>query len=186
MVGYCSRSSIRWGRTDRCSASRATVAEEAPRRTTGTWSLGRRSWFCCVFAAVVGWLSEILVGSTEGAVHVGLSEVFVGLIVVPIIGNAAEHSSAVMMARQESDGPGRVHRDRLERSGGVADRARARLRRSRCRSADGSRLHPVRGDGVALAVAVRPSVVRDAQSDWLEGAFLLLVYAMLASRSSIY
>jgi Ca2+/H+ antiporter len=32
---------------------------------------------------------------------------------------------------------------------------------------------------VALAVAVAMSVVRDAQSDWLEGAFLLLVYGML-------
>ena len=50
-------------------------------------------------AGAVGWLSEILVGSTEEAMkHIGLSEIFVGLIVVPIIGNAAEHSSAVMMA----------------------------------------------------------------------------------------
>jgi len=32
---------------------------------------------------------------------------------------------------------------------------------------------------VALAVAVATSVVRDAESDWLEGAFLLLVYGML-------
>jgi len=33
---------------------------------------------------------------------------------------------------------------------------------------------------VALAVAVATAVVRDAESDWLEGAFLLLVYGMLA------
>ena len=32
---------------------------------------------------------------------------------------------------------------------------------------------------VALAVAIGSSVVRDAESNWLEGAFLLLVYAML-------
>ena len=30
-----------------------------------------------------------------------------------------------------------------------------------------------------FAVAVATSVVRDAESDWLEGAFLLLVYGML-------
>jgi Ca2+:H+ antiporter len=32
---------------------------------------------------------------------------------------------------------------------------------------------------VALAVAVATTVVRDAESHWLEGAFLLLVYGML-------
>ena len=50
-------------------------------------------------AAAIGYLSELLVGSTEAATHqLGLSQTFVGLIVVPIIGNAAEHSSAVLMA----------------------------------------------------------------------------------------
>jgi Ca2+:H+ antiporter len=38
---------------------------------------------------------------------------------------------------------------------------------------------PFEVTAVALAVAVAMSVVRDAQSDWLEGAFLLLVYGML-------
>ena len=33
---------------------------------------------------------------------------------------------------------------------------------------------------VALAVSVANTVVRDAESNWLEGAFLLLVYGMLA------
>ena len=44
-------------------------------------------------------LSEIFVGTVEPmAESVGLSKVFVGIILVPIIGNAAEHSSAVLMA----------------------------------------------------------------------------------------
>jgi Ca2+:H+ antiporter len=43
--------------------------------------------------------SEILVGALEPALaDLGLSKIFVGLIVIPIIGNAAEHSSAVVMA----------------------------------------------------------------------------------------
>jgi Ca2+:H+ antiporter len=33
---------------------------------------------------------------------------------------------------------------------------------------------------VALAVGVASAVMRDAESNWLEGAFLLLVYGMLA------
>ena len=44
-------------------------------------------------------LSGIFVGTVEPmAESVGLSKVFVGIILVPIIGNAAEHSSAVLMA----------------------------------------------------------------------------------------
>ena len=76
------------------------VAHGAARRAhDGRWSLGRAVAVLLLSAGAVGWLSEILVGSTEEAIkHIGLSEVFVGLIVVPIIGNAAEHSSAVMMA----------------------------------------------------------------------------------------
>jgi Ca2+:H+ antiporter len=43
--------------------------------------------------------SEMLVSSLEPALEtLGLSELFVGLIVIPIIGNAAEHSSAVLFA----------------------------------------------------------------------------------------
>ena len=47
----------------------------------------------------IAWLSEILVGSVEqAALHLGMSKVFVGIIIVAVIGNAAEHSTAVMAA----------------------------------------------------------------------------------------
>jgi Ca2+:H+ antiporter len=49
-----------------------------------------------IFVAVE---SELLVGSLEPALaDLGLSKFFIGLIVIPIIGNAAEHSSAVLFA----------------------------------------------------------------------------------------
>ena len=49
--------------------------------------------------AVVALEAEFLVSSLEPALaNLGLSELFVGLIVIPIIGNAAEHSSAIMFA----------------------------------------------------------------------------------------
>src|SRR5262249_47554415 len=49
--------------------------------------------------ALVAWMSELLVGVVEEASHqLGLTQVFVGVIVVAIIGNAAEHSTAVLMA----------------------------------------------------------------------------------------
>jgi Ca2+:H+ antiporter len=52
-----------------------------------------------VTTAFVALMSEFLVSSLEPALEsLGLSELFVGLILIPVIGNAAEHSSAVMFA----------------------------------------------------------------------------------------
>ena len=146
----------------------------------GRWSLGRSIAVLLGSAAAVGWLSEILVGSTEEAIkHIGLSEVFVGLIVVPIIGNAAEHSSAVMMAM----------RNRMDIAVSIAVGSSAQvalliapvlvfvgLAIGQPMDLAFSAFEVI---SIALAVAVANSVVRDAESHWLEGAFLLLVYVML-------
>ena len=52
-----------------------------------------------IATAFVALISEFLVGAVEEARGaLGFTEVFVGVIVVAIIGNAAEHSSAVLMA----------------------------------------------------------------------------------------
>ncbi len=51
--------------------------------------------------ALVAVESELLVHATESLVQrVGLSELFLGLIVIPIIGNTAEHATAVVVARR--------------------------------------------------------------------------------------
>jgi hypothetical protein len=48
---------------------------------------------------LVAVMSELLVGSVESArEQLGLTEVFVGVIVVAIVGNAAEHSTAITVA----------------------------------------------------------------------------------------
>jgi len=52
--------------------------------------------------AGVAWMSELLVGAIGEAARVlGMSDLFVGVIVVAVIGNAAEHYSAVRMAAQD-------------------------------------------------------------------------------------
>src|SRR5436305_418009 len=52
--------------------------------------------------ALVAWLSEILVGSVEEAAHaLGMTDVFIGIIVVAVVGNAAEHATAVLLARKD-------------------------------------------------------------------------------------
>jgi Ca2+:H+ antiporter len=67
----------------------------------GTWGWStRKSVFALAVAGVlVGVMSEVLVGSITEASHaVGLSEFFIGVIVVAIVGNAAEHWVAVLVA----------------------------------------------------------------------------------------
>lgn len=63
------------------------------------WSRGKAIAILVVATAVVAVLSEFLVGTIESVrTTFGITEVFVGVIVVAIVGNAAEHSTAVIMA----------------------------------------------------------------------------------------
>ena len=63
------------------------------------WSKGRALGTLAGATVLVATLSEFLVGALEPTVEkVGVSKLFVGLIIVPIVGNAAEHSSAIFLA----------------------------------------------------------------------------------------
>jgi Ca2+:H+ antiporter len=163
------------------------VADLEHDETHAPWSLRRSLIVLLASAGFVGWLSEILVGSTEEAIkHVGLSEVFVGLIIVPIIGNAAEHSSAVLMAMK--------NRMDLAVSIAMGSSAQVALLIAPLLVFAGLAFgQPMdlaftafEVVAVALAVSVANTVVRDAESNWLEGAFLLLVYGMLAVAFYFY
>ncbi len=63
------------------------------------WSRGKAIIILVVATAFVALLSEFLVGTIESVrISLGITEVFVGVIVVAIVGNAAEHSTAIIMA----------------------------------------------------------------------------------------
>ena len=63
------------------------------------WSLKKSIVVLIAATVMIGIESEIFVGAVEPmTAALGLSEFFVGIIIVPIIGNAAEHSTAVVMA----------------------------------------------------------------------------------------
>jgi Ca2+:H+ antiporter len=63
------------------------------------WSAGKGLAVLGLATAAVAWMSEILVGAIEPAAKdLGLSSLFVGVFVVAIIGNAAEHSTAIFAA----------------------------------------------------------------------------------------
>lgn len=151
------------------------------------WSLRKSIVVLVVVAAVIGVLSEFLVSSTEAAVaSLGLSEIFVGLIVIPIIGNAAEHSSAVLMAMK----------NRMDLAVGIAAGSSIQvalliapilvfLGVALGKPMDLA-FTTMEVASVALAVAVASSVMRDAESDWLEGSFLLIAYAAIAVAFFFY
>jgi Ca2+:H+ antiporter len=155
--------------------------DEAPAGAAPPWSLKRTIIVLIVVAAAIGWMSELLVGATEVTVHsLGLSNVFVGLILIPIIGNAAEHSSAVVMARK--------NRMDLAASIAIGSSVQVALFVAPVLVFVGLIFgHPLdlafgtfEVASVTLAVWITSAIVIDAESNWLEGAFLLLVYGVLA------
>jgi Ca2+:H+ antiporter len=78
---------------------RAIFNPEYEEEDTWGWSTRTSVIALAVAGLLVGLMSEVLVGSISEASHsIGLSEFFVGVIVVAIVGNAAEHWVAVLVA----------------------------------------------------------------------------------------
>jgi Ca2+:H+ antiporter len=66
------------------------------------WTVRQAAIYLALAAVAVGVMSEILVGSISAASSdIGLSEFFVGVFVVAIVGNAAEHWVAVLVAAKD-------------------------------------------------------------------------------------
>ena len=66
----------------------------------GTWSLPTALAILGVATGATAWVSEILVHSLDAfATAVGLSEFFISVVIVAIVGNAAEHGGAIVIAR---------------------------------------------------------------------------------------
>ena len=75
------------------------------------WSLKLAIAVMAVVTLLIVWMSEILVGTVEHAAHaLGLTNLFVGVVVVAVVGNAAEHSTAILVAL----------RNRMELAVGIA------------------------------------------------------------------
>src|ERR687892_525840 len=66
------------------------------------WRVKRAAMFLALSAVPVGVMNHVLVGSiSEASEDIGLSEFFVGVFVVAIVGNAAEHWVAVLVAAKD-------------------------------------------------------------------------------------
>lgn len=136
-----------------------------------------------LFGATVGVavLSEILVGAIEPLVaSLGWTQLFIGVIFVAIIGNAAEHASAITVAL----------RDKMDLSLQIATGSATQIAMFVTPLLVLLSLplgHPMSlvFDTFELAcmlfsVFVVNAIIEDGQSNWLEGFQLLLAYALMA------
>ena len=142
------------------------------------WSVRRAVGVLVAATVFVALLSEILVGALEPALKdLGLSKFFVGLILVPIIGNAAEHSSAVMFAV----------RNKLDVTLEIAIGQIALFVAPALVFISLAVGHPMdfvfttfEVAAVALSTLIVSLISLDGRSNWLEGAQLVGAYVIMA------
>jgi Ca2+:H+ antiporter len=129
----------------------------------------------------VGVVSELLVGAVEGAAKsLGMTQLFVGVVIVAVIGNAAEHYSAVVMAVEDkmdvalSIAVGSSTQIALLvapllvfLSYAIAPRPMDLL------------FTPFELVAVAVSVVSISFIAHDGETNWMEGVQLLAVYAVL-------
>jgi len=132
-------------------------------------------------AAAVGVMSELLVGELEEAAHdLGMSQVFVGVILVALVGNAAEHSTAVLMAAK----------NKMDLSVNIAVGSSIQIAMfvapllvflSYAIGPAPMDLHFTSLEVVAVVLSggIMALVSLDGESHWMEGVQLLAVYVML-------
>jgi Ca2+:H+ antiporter len=145
------------------------------------WSIKKAGIFLALSALAVGVMSEILVGSiSEAADEIGLSQFFVGVFIVAIVGNAAEHWVAVLVAAK----------DKMDLAVNIAIGSSAQIAlfvapvlvlasfvvgpNPMALVFNGYEL-----GGLLFAVLIANLVTQDGESNWFEGVQLLALYAVL-------
>jgi Ca2+:H+ antiporter len=154
---------------------------EAEEHMDEPWPIKTSVIVLAVAGVAVGIMSEILVGSiAEASETIGLSEFFVGLIVVAIVGNAAEHWVAIYFAS----------RDKMDLAVNIAIGSSAQIAlfaapvlviisffvgpNPMALVFNGFEL-----GAIFLAILIANHVTHDGESTWYEGVQLLAVYAVL-------
>ena len=154
---------------------------EAEEHVDEPWTVKKAALTLAGAGVAVGVMSEILVGSiSEASETIGLSEFFVGLIVVAIVGNAAEHWVAIYFASK----------DKMDLAVNIAIGSAAQIAlfaapvlvlisflvgpNPMALVFNGFEL-----GAVFLAILIANHVTHDGESTWYEGVQLLAVYAVL-------
>jgi len=152
----------------------------------GRWSVKKSIWALIIASVLTALMAELLVGSVEkAATALRWNHLFVGVIVLALFGNAAEHSTAVMLA----------YRNDMETAMTITYQSSLQIALfatpflvllSTVLSATGlahTRLDlifsPMEVAAVLLTVAVVTIISLNGESNWFEGVLLLAVYAIL-------
>jgi Ca2+:H+ antiporter len=146
----------------------------------GRWSVARSIAVLLAATLAVAWVSEILVGAIEPLVAgLGWTQLFIGVIVIAVIGNAAEHFSAVTIAMK----------NRMDLSLQIAIGSATQIAMLVAPVLVLMSLLFVQPMSlvfnifelisIVLSVLIVNLIVADGESNWLEGAQLLAAYAII-------
>ena len=145
-------------------------------------SVARAVMTLCAATIGVAVVSELLVGTvTEAARSLGMSELFVGVVVIALVGNAAEHYSAVVMAGD----------DKMDAAIAIAIGSSTQIALFVAPALVflSYLIAPAPMDllfttfeivAIALAVLSIAFIAHDGETHWMEGVQLLAVYIILA------
>jgi Ca2+:H+ antiporter len=155
-------------------------SEEDHHEDTLGWSVRKSLGLLAMAAVAVGIMSEILVGSISEASHdIGLSEFFVGVFIVAIVGNAAEHWVAVLVAAK----------NKMDLAVNIAIGSSAQIALfvapilvlASFVVGDNPMALVFNGyelGALVLAVLIANFLTQDGESNWFEGLQLLALYAV--------
>jgi Ca2+:H+ antiporter len=145
------------------------------------WSVAKSLTVLLIATAAIVWMSELLVGTVEHVVlEIGITEFFLGIIIVPLIGNVAEHLVAVTVAAK----------NQMELS--LAISVGSSLQIALFVAPLLVFVSLLMGNPLTLvfnqfelialmaAVLIAGLVSLDGESNWLEGAMLLAIYVIIA------
>jgi Ca2+:H+ antiporter len=153
----------------------------------GRWTVRKSMTILLIASIAIGFISELLVGSAESMAHnLGWNDVFVGVILLAIIGNAAEHSTAILLARRNDMDTAMniTYQSSLQialfavpvlvLASGVMAAAHV----GQAQTLD-LVFSPMEVVAIILSVAIVVVLNMDGQSNWFEGALLLALYTIL-------
>jgi Ca2+:H+ antiporter len=145
------------------------------------WSRGKALLVLIAATAGVAYMSELLVHSVEEAARsLGMNDVFIGVIVVAVIGNAAEHSTAVLVAlKNKMDLAMTIA---IGSSIQIALFVAPLLVFASLAFPTPLDLHfsAMEVIAVVIAILVTALVAQDGETHWMEGLLLLAVYVIIA------
>ncbi|AJY77870.1 calcium/proton exchanger [Paenibacillus beijingensis] len=144
------------------------------------WSKSRSILYLVVATVMVAFVSEWLVHTLHGvSSRFGLSELFVGAFVVAIVGNAAEHSAAILLAMKNKIGAA------VEIAVGSSLQIALFvapvliLISTLFGPTMDIVFSPIELAAIGVAVFIAKSVSSDGRTNWYEGVLLLMVYVIL-------